>query len=324
MIAQLSLELRGDIVQRRPHVVGLGVRAERLPGQEDGRLDQLQAVRGARVMLRDELEMDLRHPRLDAFQQSELVLGVFADLIRHRHAPAGERQPQRLSPPLMDPSRNLIEPMLRGSARRVCSRPADLVFAPTLACGDFRRRPEANPPTDDSHPLPNGAGLTSKPLHARRPTVVLRGSFRPRLASTTGVVPRATTDPDGSTIPSIGIVLVPPRTTTCGGPGAQGAGAERRERSSPCTSENDRHAVIRWIVWAPASASAAAHAAAVAPVVRTSSTSRSVGGGRRPRSSGANAPAIAAKRSSRVRRACEPSVLRRRTYEVDGRSTSLA
>src|SRR5207247_6669738 len=41
-----------------------------------------------------------------------------------------------------------------------------------------------------------GAGLTSKPRHAQRPTVALRGSFRPRLASTTGEVPRATTDPD--------------------------------------------------------------------------------------------------------------------------------
>ena len=52
----------------------------------------------------------------------------------------------------------------------------------------------------DSHPLPAekraGAGLTSKPRHAQRPTVALRGSFRPRLASTTEEDPRATTDPD--------------------------------------------------------------------------------------------------------------------------------
>jgi hypothetical protein len=42
--------------------------------------------------------------------------------------------------------------------------------------------------------------------------VALRGSFRPRLASTTGVVPRATTDPDGSTASSIGTSVRAPRT----------------------------------------------------------------------------------------------------------------
>src|SRR5205085_12320312 len=42
------------------------------------------------------------------------------------------------------------------------------------------------------------AGLTSKPHHAQRPRVALRGSFRLRLASTTGDDPRATTDPDES------------------------------------------------------------------------------------------------------------------------------
>ena len=94
----------------------------------------------------------------------------------------------------------------------MCSRPADLVFSPTLACGDVRRRLEVNPRATDSHPLPYGAGLTSKPLHARRPMVALRGSFRPRLASTTGVVPRATTDPDGSTASSIGTPVGSPRT----------------------------------------------------------------------------------------------------------------
>jgi hypothetical protein len=65
-------------------------------------------------------------------------------------------------------------------------------------------------------------------------------------------------------------------------------------------------------VLAPASASAAAHAAAVAPVVKTSSTKRTVGADGRRRI-GAKAPPIAANRSSRERRACVPAALRRRT-----------
>src|SRR4029453_6951778 len=39
------------------------------------------------------------------------------------------------------------------------------------------------------------AGLTSKPRHAQRPRVALRGSFRPRLAATTGDGLPATPDP---------------------------------------------------------------------------------------------------------------------------------
>ena len=74
---------------------------------------------------------------------------------------------------------------------------------------------------------------------------------------------------------------------------------------------------------APASASAAAHAAAVAPVVSTSSTRRIVCGEGRRRI-GANAPAIAANRSSRERRACVPTASRRRTYAADGRSSLRA
>ena len=121
----------------------------------------------------------------------------------------------------------------------MCSRPADLVFAPTLACGDVRRRTRSYPGTADSHPLPNGAGLTSKPLHARRRTVVLRGSFRPRLASTTGVVPRATTDPDGSTLPSIGTATGAPRPARCRRPIGERA-TRRQEVDRACAGVGER------------------------------------------------------------------------------------
>jgi hypothetical protein len=82
--------------------------------------------------------------------------------------------------------------------------------------------------------------------------------------------------------------------------------------------------VSRWTSRAPASRSAAAQADAVAPVVSTSSTNTIVGGDGRPRSSGANAPAIAAKRSSRARRACGAVARTRRTNAAAGRSSSRA
>src|SRR5205823_11171387 len=65
------------------------------------------------------------------------------------------------------------------------SRLADLVFGPTLACGKDRGPSGRLAPSPDRI-APIGAGLTSKPHHAQRPTVALRGSFRLRLASTTG------------------------------------------------------------------------------------------------------------------------------------------
>jgi hypothetical protein len=204
MIAELPFELLGDVVEGRAHIGGFGVRSEGPPGDEDGGLDQLQAVGRTGVMLGDELDLEPHQSWLESFQPSQLVFRLRPDLIRHGEAPTREGQLQRRSPLAMD-----LMALLLG---RVCSRPADLVFSPTLACGDVRRRPEAIPPTTDSHPLPYGAGLTSKPLHARRPMVVLRGSFRPRLASTTGVVPRATTDPDGSTLSSIGTPIGASRT----------------------------------------------------------------------------------------------------------------
>src|SRR5205823_13255954 len=64
------------------------------------------------------------------------------------------------------------------------SRLADLVFGPTLACGKDRGPSGRLAPSPDRI-APIGAGLTSKPHHAQRPTVALRGSFRLRLASTT-------------------------------------------------------------------------------------------------------------------------------------------
>src|SRR5438477_12093761 len=79
------------------------------------------------------------------------------------------------------------------------SRLADLVFGPTLACGGDRGPSGRLAPSPDRI-APIGAGLTSKPHHAQRPRVALRGSFRLRLASTTGDDPRATTDPDESPV----------------------------------------------------------------------------------------------------------------------------
>src|SRR5437867_3338816 len=68
------------------------------------------------------------------------------------------------------------------------SRLADLVFGPTLACRGGRRPYGRLSAFSRPDPLggPPEAGLTSKPHHAQRPTVALRGSFRLRLASTTG------------------------------------------------------------------------------------------------------------------------------------------
>ena len=73
---------------------------------------------------------------------------------------------------------------------------ADLVFAPTLACGGDQRTGGGgscpSPPATRSSPsptwcrlpAPRWAGLTPKPHHAQQPKVALRGSLRLRLAST--------------------------------------------------------------------------------------------------------------------------------------------
>ena len=150
--------------------------------------------------------------------------------------------------------------------------PADLVFAPTPACGGGRR-----PRGDGLAPSPGpvarpGAGLTSKPRHARRPMVALRGSFRPRLASTTGEDPRATTDPVESPFE---YSQAPSRERACG----------RQQRTTS---------------WTPARASASAQAAAVAPVVRTSSTSDDAARDAAVRRTGSNAPRMAAAARRRV------------------------
>jgi hypothetical protein len=98
MIAQLALELLGHIVQRRSHVGGLGVGSEGPAWNPHGGLDQLQPVRGAGVMLRNELELEAHQSRLQSLQASELLLRLRSDLIGHGEAPASELQLQRRSP----------------------------------------------------------------------------------------------------------------------------------------------------------------------------------------------------------------------------------
>ena len=145
-----------------------------------------------------------------------------------------------------------------------------------------------------SHPLPEGlptgAGLTSKPRHAHRPRVGLRGSLRPRLASTAGdPFPGATTDPDASPWPSIGA-------------GRRAEDAARAAVRSPTAS-------------APAASSDDAHALPVAPVVSTSSTSNT----RPDAPTAANIPRIASRRAAAPRRACGPGSATRRTSGRTGR-----
>ena len=179
MITQLSLELVGHTVDRGRHVVGLGVRPEGLPRDVQRRLDPLDTV-GPRVVLADELQIDAGGARLHALERSELVAGGLPHLVGDREPSARERQVHAL-------------------VRRSCSvgralRRLTWSFPPHPPAGAFagaRLRPDSRPLSPGG-----GAGLTSKPRHAQRPRVALRGSFRPRLASTTGDGPRATTDPD--------------------------------------------------------------------------------------------------------------------------------
>jgi hypothetical protein len=71
--------------------------------------------------------------------------------------------------------------------------------------------------------------------------------------------------------------------------------------------------------WTPTPASASAHAATVAPVVKTSSTRRTRRGTRAGRRSGSNAPRMAARRSSPGRRACGVVATDRRMSRRTGR-----
>src|SRR5919201_3619844 len=189
MIAELAFEFVGEVVERGPDVSGLRVRVERLAGNPQRPLDHREPADGAGMGFGDELELQSHHAGLEPPEARQLVLGLLADLVGDRQSTGSEGQ--------IHPA-----PWPRPSTRGMrCFRPADLVFGPTLACGGVCRRIARRAMIADAHPLPVlGAGLTSKPLHARRPRVALRGSFRPRLASTTGVDPRATTDPDGSTL----------------------------------------------------------------------------------------------------------------------------
>jgi hypothetical protein len=126
-----------------------------------------------------------------------------------------------------------------GTWRKRCSGPADLVFGPTLACGGVHG-PRGRLAPSPSRADPAGAGLTSKPHHARRPIVALRGSFRLRLASTTGELPRATT--------------VPGRSVTEYSNGPEGARRATGQRSRPPPSESrrrpgPRRTPPRWSRW---------------------------------------------------------------------------
>ena len=174
--------------------------------------------------------------------------------------------------------------------------PADLVFAPTPACGGGRR-----PRRDGLAPSPGpvarpGAGLTSKPRHARRPTVALRGSFRPRLASTTGEDPRATTDPVESPFE---YSHAPVRRTRAppSAPRRRGRPRARAHRRMPQPSR-------------PSSARR-----------RPAMTRR---GTRAVRRTGSNAPRMAARRSTPGRRACGAVATDRCTSRGDRQARSAA
>jgi len=111
-------------------------------------------------------------------------------------------------------------------------------FPPHSPAGAFAARSRR---TGDSHPLSpeDEAGLTSKPRHARRPRVALRGSFRPRLASTTGGRPRATTDPDEGPVEYR-------QVDGCAGASVQPPAARRATLPGRAGSRRTRQRSLRW------------------------------------------------------------------------------
>ncbi len=166
-LADDGVGLDEEVVQRLPLVQALA------------ELDRLVGERLVAQRLHVRLEgADERH---ELGQPPDLLaLTGFEDLREHAHG----------APILPAP----------GTAEPYGLRAADLVFDPTLACreGDApvpaaRRRHRTQRHHADAcrlvsarprQPGTRRAGLTSKPHHAQRPQVALRGSFRLRLAST--------------------------------------------------------------------------------------------------------------------------------------------
>src|SRR5215212_1003677 len=184
VVAQLTFELVAHPIDRRREVAGLGRCTERLARYTQGALDALDAVDG-RVVLVDQLDVEGGGARLDAAQRPQLVLCHGSETVADVHAPAGEGH--------VHAGPVLPQPVCRWAHVRLTWS-----FAPHSPAGALAR-PPGRPRHPHSRPLPEtGAGLTSKPRHAQPPTVALRGSLRPRLASTTGEHPRATTDPNVS------------------------------------------------------------------------------------------------------------------------------
>ena len=128
-----------------------------------------------------------------------------------------------------------------------------------------------------------------------RPMVALRGSFRPRLASTTGEDPRATTDPDES--PSEYSHAPAPRTRVPpSAPRRRGRPRERAHRRMPRPS---------------------------LPSSRRRRPAMTRRGTRAVRRTGSNAPRMAARRSTPGRRACGAVRHGRCTSRGTGRPSRL-
>ena len=109
--------------------------------------------------------------------------------LRNRHAAAGEGQVH-------------LRPSPRRAGER-CSRPADLVFDPTLACGGFAVARASEAPTRTfSRASVEGPGqglLLNRSMLGDQGSPYV-GRFARGWHRLPGVDPRATTDPDGSTL----------------------------------------------------------------------------------------------------------------------------
>src|SRR5512143_1847744 len=162
MVAELTLQLLPDPVDRRRHVLGFGLGEEGLAGDPQRRLDALGPVH-LRVVLADQLEVQGHGPRLDPLERGELVLRDLAHLVGDRDPAAREGHLHRWVL------------LVRLHVRLGWAPPADLVFDPTPACRDDRPVAWTSVATElpsSRDAVPGAAaGLTSKPRHAQPPTV---------------------------------------------------------------------------------------------------------------------------------------------------------
>ena len=180
MITELPLELVAHQIDRRGYIVSFGMRTEGLSRDPQRASTRLRPPgRGWFSLITSRSRVVARGSILE---RGEFLLGQAPGLVGHVQAASRERHVHVPGPPV---------------ARWALVR-LTWSFAPHSPAGALARppgRPRHRTPALSRSP---GAGLTSKPRHAQPPTVALRGSFRPRLASTTGEHPRATTDPDES------------------------------------------------------------------------------------------------------------------------------